>query len=92
MGTRKYKHFYDTKWYITLARLIICTLIGCPTLFGMFLFPKNKFHWVVTLCCRTVLPMTAGNCYLFAMSKYIGNFFGLINTSTVDSTSSEEEL
>lgn len=92
MGTRKYKHFYQTSWYVTLARLILCTLVGCPTLFGMFLFPKKGYNWVLTMMVRTVIPMTLGNCYLFAMSKYVGNAFGIINTSTVDSTSSEDDI
>ena len=92
MDTRKFKHFYQTSWYVTLFRLILCTLVGSPTLFSMFFFPKKGFHWVLTMLMRTVIPMTLGNCYLFAMSKFIGNKFGVINTSTIDSTSSEEEI
>lgn len=90
IGTRKYNHFYQTSWYITLARLIVCTIVGSPTLFGMFYFPKKGFHWITTMFLRTALPMALGNCYLFAMSKFVGNKFSLINTSTVDNTSSED--
>jgi len=92
IGTRKYKHFYQTSWYITLARLIICTLVGSPTLFGMFLFPKKGYNWLITLFMRMIIPMTLGNCYLFAMSKYVGKAFCTINTSIVDHTESEEDL
>ena len=90
ISTRKYNHFYQTSWYITLARLIVCTIVGSPTLFGMFYFPKKGFHWITTMFLRTALPMALGNCYLFAMSKFVGNKFRLINTSTVDNTSSED--
>lgn len=90
IGTRKYNHFYQTSWYITLARLIVCTIVGSPTLFGMFYFPKKGYHWMTTMFLRTALPMALGNCYLFAMSKFVGNKFSLINTSTVDNTSSED--
>ena len=90
IGTRKYNHFYQTSWYITLARLIVCTIVGSPTLFGMFYFPKKGFHWITTMFLRTALPMALGNCYLFAMSKFVGIKFSLINTSTVDNTSSED--
>ena len=90
IGTRKYNHFYQTSWYITLARLIVCTIVGLPTLFGMFYFPKKGYHWMTTMFLRTALPMALGNCYLFAMSKFVGNKFSLINTSTVDNTSSED--
>jgi hypothetical protein len=77
---------------MTLSRLIICTLVGSPTLAAMFLFPKKGYNWLITLFIRTVIPMTLGNCYLFALSKYVGKAFGTINTSTVDSTSSEDDL
>ena len=71
IGTRKYNHFYQTSWYITLARLIVCTIVGSPTLFGMFYFPKKGFHWITTMFLRTALPMALGNCYLFAMSNIL---------------------
>jgi hypothetical protein len=45
---------------------------------------------MTTMFFRTALPMALGNCYLFSMSKFIGNKFSLINTSTVDNTSSED--
>jgi hypothetical protein len=56
----------------------------------MFYFPKKGYHCMTTMFFRTALPMALGNCYLFSMSKFIGNKFSLINTSTVDNTSSED--
>jgi hypothetical protein len=91
MGTRKFKHFYMTTWYVTLSRLILCSAIGFPVLLPMFLMPKYGYHWLPTVVFRTVVPVSMGNCFLFGFSKYIGHRFNLINDSTLDATSSEED-
>ena len=54
-------------------------MIGCPTLTGMFVCPKTGIHWCVKLLFRTVVPISLGNFYLYACSKYVGHKAGLIN-------------
>ena len=79
MGTRKFKEFNQTSMFTTFKRLLVCTMIGCPTLTGMFVCPKTGIHWCVKLLFRTVVPISLGNFYLYACSKYVGHKAGLIN-------------
>ena len=92
MGTRKYKDFNKTSLFTTLLRLLVCTLVGCPTLCGIVLCPKTGIHWMTKLLIKTVIPISLGNCYLFGFSKYVASKVNLINyTISAKSGSSEEE-
>ena len=93
MGTRKYKEFNKTSFITTLLRLIVCTLVGCPTLCGIVLCPKTGIHWMTKLLIKTVIPISLGNCYLFGLSKYVASKANLINfTISADPDSSEDEV
>ena len=63
---------------------MICSLIGCPLLCGIFLCPSHGIHWTTKLIAKTVVPITLGNFYLFGFSKYVGLKAGLINTKIAD--------
>ena len=90
MGTRKYKEFNKTTPFTTLLRLLLCTFIGCPTLCGIILCPKDV-HWTTKLICKTVIPISLGNFYLFSCSKYVGLKAGLINTKVDSSPDTSED-
>lgn len=80
MPSRDLSNFCQTPWYITLSRLIFTTVVGSPTIISMFLFPKGKYNWVITMCCRELIPMNAGAFYLFGLAKFVALKGGLINT------------
>lgn len=79
MGTRKFKEFNKTSNFTTLKRFLVCNFVGCPLLSGIILCPKDV-HFLTKLICKTVIPITLGNFYLFACSKYVADKAGLLNT------------
>ena len=89
MGTRKFKEFNKTSSFTTLLRLLICTFVGCPSLCGIILCPRTGIHWSTKLICKTVIPISLGNCYLFGFSKYVAYKANLINTKVDESTGSD---
>jgi len=91
MGTRKYKDFNKTPPFTTLLRVIVCSTVGSPCLAGIILCPKTNVHWIKKLLFKTVIPITIGNCYLFGFSKTVALRAGLVNTTLVASSASEEE-
>mmetsp|Transcript_30380 Transcript_30380/g.37396 ORF Transcript_30380/g.37396 Transcript_30380/m.37396 type:complete len:344 (+) Transcript_30380:343-1374(+) len=83
MGTHKYKEFNKTTPFITMLRVIICTITGSPSLAGLILCPSKGIHWTTKLLFKTVIPISLGNFYLFGCSKYVALKAGLINTRMV---------
>ena len=94
MGTRKYKEFNKTSSFTTLLRLLVCTFVGCPSLCGIILCPKTGIHWMTKLVFKTLIPISLGNLYLFAFSKYVAMKADLINTKVdlSDTTTSDEDV
>ena len=82
MGTHKYKHFNKTTPFISMLRLMVCTVIGSPTLAGLFLCPSKGIHWTTKLFFKTFIPFTLGNFFLFGCTKYFALRFNLMNTQT----------
>ena len=84
MGTRKYRQFYKTKPFTTMLRILLTSIVGCPTLCGIFLCPRSGIHWTTKLLFKTVIPITLGNFYLFGFAKYVALKAQLINTTVVE--------
>ena len=74
----------------TILRILMTCLIGIPILSPAVLFPKTGYHWSTVMMARTVVPVSLGNFYLYACSKYVGLKLDMINTST-DKTESDSE-
>ena len=81
--TRKYPFFYDTDLITSIKRVIVCFLVGSPTLLTMFI-SKNNPYWIIIIF-KTWLPPTLAQFYLFGLSKSVAYFFGLCNTSEAKS-------
>ena len=79
MGTRKFKKFHKTTPFKTFLRVVATTLIGSPTLSLLVLCPKTGLHWTTKLLLKTVIPVSLGNLYLYACTKYVGYKLGVIN-------------
>lgn len=62
----------------TFQRIVICTIVGSPTLLTMFISPDN--HYWIIIIFKTWLPPTISTFYLFGLSKSVAYFFGLCNT------------
>ena len=90
MDTRKYRQFNKTSFCTTLLRVIVCTLVGSPTLVGIIATPSKGIHWATKLMCKTVIPISLGNFYLFSCSKYFALQSGLMNTTIDEDEESEE--
>ena len=83
MGTRKFKNFHKTTPFTTLKRVVVTTLVGSPSLSLIVLCPKTGLHWATKLLLKTVIPVSLGNLYLYACTKYVGNRVGLINNTEI---------
>jgi len=47
------------------------------------LCPKTGLHWATKLVLKTIIPVSLGNLYLYACTKYVGWKCGLINDEEV---------
>ena len=90
MGTHKYKHFNSTSKRMSLLRLVVCTIVGLPTLLGIILTPSTGIHWGTKVFFKVVFPIGLGNCYLFCCSKYVALKFGLMNERVTDEDKTSE--
>lgn len=64
--------------------MIVCTVVGSWTLTGLVVTPSKGIHWVTKLVCKTLIPISLGNFYLFSCSKYVALKAGLINTTVAE--------
>ena len=78
MFTSKYPFFYDTDIVTSIKRIIVCTLVGLPTLMTILISHDNPY-WIIIIF-KTWLPPTLSSFYLFGLSKSVAYFFGLVNT------------
>ena len=90
MNTRRFTRFYDTNLSSSLMRIVLTFIVFSPFIAPAFVFPKHKYHWVVTTLCRTVIPVSLGNFALFGLAKFVSFKAGLINEQTADSRTKTE--
>jgi len=75
-------HFYDTDFFTSVKRGIICMLFGLPCLLPKLISKKGMTQTQITIF-RTILPTFLQLLYIFGLSKIIALKFGVGNTKRV---------
>ena len=79
MGTHIYYFGNENSLKINIIRVIICFIIGLPTLQGI-LISKNNNPYLYVVIFKNIMPAWFGNLYLYAFTKWISLKLGFLNT------------